>query len=342
MEYRPFGRTGVRVSALGLGCWMFGDRADEAESARIIDRALDLGVNFFDTANNYGGAPGRSESVVGACLAKSAKRDRVVLNTKAFMPVEDDPNGRGVSRRHLIRQCEESLRRLRTDHIDVYTLHRFDPDTPVDEPLRALDDLVRAGKVRYLGVSTAAAWEVVESLWVAKEFGLNRIVAETPPYNILDRRAERELIPMAETFGLAVNPWAPLGGGVLSGRYRRGEPPPEGTRYGPGGVLAPYAGDRFSEAVFDVLDVLESIAARHGVTVAQVAFSWVVRQRGVTSVLSGPERLADLDSCAESLAIEWTAEDLAAIDAVAPPGDKVASWYEPLGGPRFRPHPHRV
>jgi aryl-alcohol dehydrogenase-like predicted oxidoreductase len=183
---------------------------------------------------------------------------------------------------------------------------------------------------------------VVESLWVAKEFGLNRIVAETPPYNILDRRVERELLPMAETFGLAVNPWAPLGGGVLTGQYRRGEPPVAGSRYGAGGVLAGFAGDRFGDPVFDVLDVLEGIAARQGVTVAQLAFSWVVRQPGVTSVLGGPERLADLDSCAQSLAIEWTAEDLAAIDAVAPPGDKVAGWYEPLGGPRFRPHPNRV
>ncbi|MEV0128459.1 aldo/keto reductase [Dactylosporangium sp. NPDC050688] len=343
MEYRPFGRTGVRVSALGLGCWMFGDRADEAESARIIDQALDLGINFFDTANNYGGAPGRSESIVGAALEKSSKRDRVVINTKAYMPVDaDDVNGWGVSRRHLIQQCEASLRRLRTDHVDVFTLHRFDPDVPVDETLRALDDLVRAGKVRYLGVSTSAAWEVVESLWVAKEFGLNRIVAETPPYNLLDRRVERELMPMAATFGLAVNPWAPLGGGVLTGQYQRGTPPPDGSRYGGGGVLAGFAGDRFSDAVFDVLDVLTEMAGQRGVTVAQLAFSWVVRQPGVTSVLCGPERLADLTSCAESLAITWDAESLAALDAVAPPGDKVASWYDPLTGPRFRPHPHRL
>ena len=233
MEYRLLGRTGVRVSPLTLGCMMFGRRTEPEDAYAIVDRALDAGINFLDTANVY--SRGRSEEITGEALQRNGQRARVVLATKVHGTMDDDdPNAQGTSRRHLVEQCEASLRRLQTDWIDLYQLHRPRPEIAIDETLRALDDLVRAGKVRYLGTSTFGAWQVVEALWAAKELGLNRFVCEQPPYNLLDRRVERELLPMCQTYGLAAIPWSPLAGGLLTGKYRRGEPPPEGTRYGGG------------------------------------------------------------------------------------------------------------
>src|ERR1700736_583367 len=230
MDYRAFGRTGVRVSPLCLGCMMFGRRTEAEESYAIIDRALDAGLNFVDTANVY--ARGQSEEITGHALHRDNRRQRVVLATKVHGAMaDDDPNAAGNSRRHIIAECEASLRRLQTDYIDLYQLHRPEPTTPIDETLRALDDLIRAGKVRYIGTSTFGAWQVVEALWASKELGLNRFVSEQPPYNILDRRIERELVPMAQTFGIGLVPWSPIAGGLLSGKYRRGQPIPEDSRF---------------------------------------------------------------------------------------------------------------
>src|SRR5919106_6063522 len=200
---------------------MFGGRTDTEDSADIIDRAIDEGVNFLDTANVY--STGASEEAVGKALKRNGKRDSIVLATKVHGRMDDeDPNAAGNHRRHVIEQCEASLRRLQTDHIDLYQIHRPDSRIPIDETLRALDDLIRAGKVRYIGTSTFAAWQVVESLWAAKELGLNRFVCEQPPYHLLDRRIERELIPMCQTYGIGIIPWSPLAGGFLTGKYRRG------------------------------------------------------------------------------------------------------------------------
>ena len=194
MEYRSLGRTGTKVSSLCLGCLMFGGRTSESDSMDIIDRAIDGGINFLDTANMY--VRGRSEEMVGKALQRNGKRDRIVLATKVhFRMDDDDPNAQGNSRRHIVEQCEASLRRLQTDYIDLYQVHRPCSDVPIDETLRALDDLIRAGKVRYIGSSTFAAWQVVESLWAARELGLNRFVCEQPPYHLLDRSIERELVP---------------------------------------------------------------------------------------------------------------------------------------------------
>jgi aryl-alcohol dehydrogenase-like predicted oxidoreductase len=341
MEFRALGRTGVKVSKLCLGCWMFGDRASVEESTKIIKTALDAGVNFFDTSNVYGGAPGRSESIVGDALAAAGRRNEVVLATKVYWPVDPaNPNGRGVSRRHIIEQCELSLRRLRTDHIDLYYMHRLDPDVPVDEPLRALDDLIRAGKVRYIGASTTAAWQFVEALWVSKELGLNRFIAETPPYNIVDRRIERELLPMAETFGVAVNVWAPIAGGLLSGLYRRGEPVPAASRYADPRIATAYS-HRLSAGVFDVIDVLTPIAAGHGCSLAQLALAWVLQQRAITTAVTGPEKLSDLVENVAATEIALTAGEVEAIDRVAPQGGVLSAFYEPDAN-QFRMHPHRV
>ncbi|MGI5916250.1 MAG: aldo/keto reductase, partial [Anaerolineae bacterium] len=207
MEYRNLGRTGVRVSTLCLGCMMFGGRTEEGPSMDIIDRAIDAGINFLDTANVY--SRGRSEEVVGRALKRNGKRDRIILATKVHGRMDDDDvNAAGNHRQHIIRQVEESLRRLQTDYIDLYQIHRPSSDVPIDETLRALDDLIRSGKVRYIGTSTYAAWQLMEALMVARELGLNRFVSEQPPYHLLDRRIERELVPFVLTYGTALVSWS--------------------------------------------------------------------------------------------------------------------------------------
>ena len=262
MEYRNLGRTGVRVSPLCVGCLMLGRETSEAESMEIVDRAIDRGINFFDTANMYG--RGMSETVLGKAFARNGRRDRVVLATKAhFRMDDDDPNAIGNSRRHMIEQCEKSLRRLQTDHVDLFYVHRPESETPIDETLRALDDLVRAGKVRYIGCSMFTAWQIVESLWAAKEHGLNRFVAEQPPYNLLERRIERELVPCAQTYGIAIMSWSALAAGFLAGRYRRGEAPPPDSRHR-GASAQGKPGEILGDASFAVLDVLEGNRGREG------------------------------------------------------------------------------
>lgn len=332
MEYRNLGRTGVKVSPLCLGCMLFGGRTEDADAIRIIDRALDAGINFIDTANVYN--RGRSEEVVGKALKQNGKRDRVVLATKVHgRMADDDPNAWGNSRRHIIEQCEASLRRLQTDYIDLYQIHRPGSDVPIDETLRALDDLIRAGKVRYIGTSTFAAWQVVESLWVSKELGLNRFVTEQPPYHLLDRRIERELIPMARTYGLGIIPWSPLAGGFLTGKYNRDQKPPEGSRYDEHSARE----DMFSEQAFAVLDVVRELAAAKGCTPSQLALAWVVQQPGVASPIIGPRTMEQLEDNLGALQVTITDEDRASLDKVAPPGRAIVPYYQADFGPhKFR------
>ena len=330
MDYRSFGRTGVKVSALCLGTMNFGGRTDEKDSATIINHALDAGINFVDTANVYGHDPadfdigrGRSEEIIGRTLKQNGKRSRVVLATKAHFPMRDDPNAQGSGRRHLIEQCEASLRRLQTDVIDLYQLHHPTNDVPVDETLRALDDLIRAGKVRYIGTSSFAAWQIVESVWVSKEWGLNRFVCEQPVYNLLDRRVERELIPMAQTYGLAIIPWSPMAGGLLTGRYRRGQTPPPDSRYDSFWQRPDY----LTDAVFDVLDVVEALAAEKDCTPTQIALRWCLDQPGITSPIIGPRTLSHLQNNLDTLDITLSAEDHQRLDAIAPPGQMTVPFY---------------
>ena len=334
IETRLLGRTGVRVSNLCLGAMMFGWRTEPAESYGIVDRAIDAGVNFIDTANVYG--RGRSEEVTGEVLARNGKRDRIVLATKFHGSMDDtDPNAWGASRRHIIDACEASLRRLGTDWIDLYQIHRPRPDTAIDETLRALDDLVRQGKVRYLGTSTFAAWQFVESLWVAERHGLNRFVCEQQPYNLLDRRVERELMPMARTYGVATIPWSPLGGGLLTSKYRRGEEPPPGTRFANANAMQRR---RYNERIFDVIEGLEPLARGRGVTLSQYALAWVMAQPGVTSPIIWPRTMAQLEDNLSAADVEIAQEDARAIDALIPPGQMVAPFYEA----DFGPHGFRV
>ena len=228
MEYRPLGRTGVMVSSLCLGAMNFGGVTPADEGIAIINRALDAGINFIDTANVYNA--GESERVVGRALQANGKRDEIVLATKVFSVVGEGQNDRGASRYHIVKACEDSLKRLQTDHIDLYQLHRPSAIIPQDETLRAFDDLVTAGKVLYIGASTHPAWKVMEAIGISEQHHLVRYISEQPPYNLLDRRIENELVPLAQQYGLALLPWSPLAGGILAGRYDRKDTYPDGSR----------------------------------------------------------------------------------------------------------------
>src|SRR5512134_785959 len=228
MEYRKLGRSGVMVSPLCLGTMNFGGTTTEAEAFAIMQKAVDAGINFFDTANVYN--KGESERITGKFLKEKNLRDQVVLATKVFGRVGDLPNEAGGTRYHIIKACEDSLQRLQTDHIDLYQLHRPPLTHPQEETLRAFDDLIRAGKVRYIGCSTHPAWMVMEALSMSERYGLNRYISEQPPYNLLDRRIENELVPLAQKYDLALIPWSPLAMGMLAGRYTQTEQYPEGSR----------------------------------------------------------------------------------------------------------------
>jgi aryl-alcohol dehydrogenase-like predicted oxidoreductase len=310
---------------------MFGGRTEPEDSYAIIDRALDAGINFLDTANVY--SRGRSEEVTGEALKRNGKRHQVVLATKVHGRMDDDDvNAFGNNRRHIIEQCEASLRRLQTDTIDLYQVHRPQSDIPIDETLRALDDLIRAGKVRYIGSSTFAAWQVVESLWVAKELGLNRFVCEQSPYNLLDRRVERGLLPMAQTYGIGIIPWSPLGGGLLTGKYRRGAPSPPEGRYADVSER-PWMQRRKTEGVYDVVEAIEPLAEEKGCTLSQFAVAWCMGQPGVTSPIIGPRTMEQLEDNLGALDVVITDEDRARIDALVPPGGVFAPFYEADFGP---------
>ena len=332
MQYRPLGRTGVKVSEICLGAMMFGGRTEFEDGVSIVDAALDQGINFIDTANVYN--HGRSEEVVGEALKRRGARDRVVLATKVHGVMDsEDPNGQGNSRRHIIQQCEASLKRLQTDWIDLYQIHRPQSDIPIDETLRALDDLVRDGKVRYIGTSTYSAWQLVESFWVSDKMNLSRFVCDQPPYNLLDRRIERELVPMVQTYGMGIIPWSPLGGGLLTGKYRRGQPLPEDGRYTLS--TAPQHRRRLNERIYDIIDGLEPIAQGKECTMAQLSLAWTLQQPGITSPIIGPRTMEQFEDNMGALRVEFSDEDLQMIDAVSIPGDAVSPYYEADWGPHI-------
>ena len=335
MEYRNFGRTGMKVSQLCMGCMYFGAKTPEEEAYKLFDACIDAGINFFDTANVYN--RGTSESVLGKILADRGNREKLVIATKVHGRMDDDdPNAAGNSRRHIIEQCEASLKRLGTDYVDLYQIHRPDSQVPIDETLRALDDLVRAGKVRYMGTSTYAAWQSVEALWASKELGLNRFVSEQPPYSIADRRIERELLPMARTYGYGIIPWSPLAGGLLTGKYGRGKEAPEGARYADSS--RPNLAKRVTERLYDALEELEELVVGKGVTMSQFALAWVMNQPGVTSPIIGSRNLEQLRDNLEALEVEIADADRERVDEIVPPGTNVSGFYDADWGP----HPHRV
>ena len=332
MEYRNLGRTGVKVSQLCLGTMMFGRSTSEDDSIAMIDHALGHGINFVDTANAY--SAGASERIVGKALA-GGKRAGVVLATKAFFPQDPkDPNARGLSRRHLVQACDASLQRLQTDWIDLYQLHRAQADVPIDETLRALDDLVHAGKVRYIGTSMFASWKIVEALWAAKELGLNRFVCEQMAYNLLDRTAEREVIPAAQSFGIGLIPWAPLCGGLLTGKYRRDDQSADGRWHG--------GKDNFGRpatpAAFDVIEGLVALAQEKTCTPSQLALAWNAAQPGVTAPIVGPRTLEQLADNLGAVDVRIDDEDRRRLDALAPPCSATLRYYDAAMAVDFRPN----
>jgi aryl-alcohol dehydrogenase-like predicted oxidoreductase len=333
MEYRNLGRTGVNVSQICLGTMMFGSSTSEQDSIPIIEHALGAGINFVDTANIY--SLGESERIVGKALAKSGLRADVVLATKAFFPMErGKPNSGGLSRRHLIDACEASLKRLGTDWIDLYQMHRAQADIPIDETLRALDDLIRAGKIRYIGTSMFPAWKITESLWAAKELGLNRFVAEQCTFHLLDRTAERELLPAAQSFGIAVIPWGPLCGGLLTGKYRRDDQSAEGRWHG--------GKDNFdrqvTSAAFDFIEAHAVHASDKGCSPAQLAIAWNGAQPGITAPIIGPRTMEQLVDNLGSTDVSINAEDVARIDALAPPMSTTMRYYDAAVAIDLRPN----
>jgi aryl-alcohol dehydrogenase-like predicted oxidoreductase len=310
MEYRLFGRTGVKVSPLCLGCMNFGEVTSERDSIEIIHAAIDAGINFVDTADAYN--DGNSEVAVGKAL--KGRREKVFLATKVNFPTGDGPNDSGASRLHILRACEDSLRRLDSDHIDLYQIHRPNPHIPVDETLGALTDLVRAGKVRYIGCSTYPAWMVMEALATSEREHLARYVSEQPPYNLLDRRIENELIPLALRYNLAIIPWAPLAQGVLAGRYRVNQPLPGDSRAGR------LAGTAYAERVtprgIAAGSEFSRLAEQFGKTPGQLALTWVKDQPGVTAPIVGPRTVPQLDEALAATELTLDPDELQAIDVI--------------------------
>jgi aryl-alcohol dehydrogenase-like predicted oxidoreductase len=335
MHYRQFGRTGVQVSPLSLGSMLFGGKTPESEANTIIDYALDAGINVIDTANVY--EHGRSEEVIGAALKRNGKRSRVILNTKVWGRMDThDPNAAGLHRRHIREQCEASLRRLQTDYIDVYYIHRQMQNIPIDETLRALDDLVHSGKVLYIGCSTFPAWSVVESLWVAKEYGLHRFTCEQPPYHLLDRSIEHELVPMAQTYGLALMAWSPLAGGLLTGKYQKGAPAL--GRIQPGNT---WADRHFTSATMEAVGALSQIAHEKGCTLSQLALAWCLSNPGITSAILGTRTLEQLTDQLGALNVTLTVQEHQRIDQICPPGKTFVSYYYEDSSADFRPAQYR-
>ena len=324
------GRTGVEVSPLCLGAMMFGawGNPDHDESIRIIHSALDAGLNFVDTADVY--SRGESEEIVGKALA-GGRRDDVVLATKFHGSMGEDPNERGNSRRWIFREVENSLRRLGTDWIDLYQVHRPDLDTDLDETLGALTDLVRAGKIRYFGSSTFPAHLIVEAQWVAERRGRERFVCEQPPYSLLVRGIEADVLPVCERYGMGVIPWSPLAGGWLSGRYRKDAETPTSTRSGR--IPQRYDLSRpENQRKLDAADRLAQLAAEAGLTLIQMAIAFVIRHPAVTAAIIGPRTTEQLESQLPALDVSLDDELLDRIDEVVPPGtnfNRADTGWEP-------------
>ena len=336
MDYRRLGNTGLKVSRICLGTMMFGrwGNADPDDCTRIIHKALDEGVNFIDTANRYNW--GESEAITAKAM--QGRREQIVLATKVFMPGAGGILDRGTSRRHVMLQVEESLRRLGTDWIDLYQLHRHDKDTPIEEVLSALNDCVRQGKVRYIGVSTGHAadpveiswpgWRLVEALWVSERKGFEPIVSTQPPYSIFSRDAERDLFPVCERFGIGAIVWSPLEGGWLAGHYRKGRPAPPDSRATNQTEFGHFVRDNFDLASrrgqqrLEVVEALVQMAEELGVSLAAYANAWTLRHPAVTSAIVGPRVMRHLDAGFEALGVRIPDEHLARIDALVAPGTR--------------------
>ena len=314
MHYRTLGRTGIKVSPYALGAMMFGavGNPDHDESIRIIHKALDAGINFVDTADAY--SRGESEEIVGRAL--KGRRDEVVLATKVHLPMGDDPNQRGNSRRWIMTEAENSLRRLQTDHIDLYQIHRPDPDTDIEETLSALSDLIHAGKVRAIGSSTMPASGIVEAQWVAERRGLERFRTEQPPYSILDRGIETEVLPVVQRYGMGTLVWSPLAQGMLTGRIRKGRQTDLRRA-----TMFKHISD---ERRLDAVEQLIPLADQAGLPITHLAMAFAIAHPGVTSAIIGPRTMEQLDDLLAGTEVALSDEILDRIDEIVPPGIDVS------------------
>jgi aryl-alcohol dehydrogenase-like predicted oxidoreductase len=338
MNYRTLGRTGVKVSPLCLGAMMFGDwgNQDHDDGVRIIHRALDAGINFIDTADVY--SRGESEEIVGKALA-GGRRENVVLATKVHGTMGDDPNQFGNSRRWIVKEVDNSLRRLGTDWIDLYQIHRPEEDTDIEETLGALSDLVHAGKVRYIGSSTFPPSQIVEAQWAAERRNLERFVCEQPPYSILVRGVENDVLPTCRRHGMGVIPWSPLAGGWLSGRYRKDAENPTSQRADriPGRYDLSLPGN---QRKLEAADALARLAEEAGMSLIELALAFVIRHPAVTAAIIGPRTMEHLESQLSAAEIELSDELLDRVDEIVPPGVDLnpadAGWQNPALAPAAR------
>jgi aryl-alcohol dehydrogenase-like predicted oxidoreductase len=311
MRYRRLGGSGLKVSVVGLGTNNFGRRIDEAASVRVVHAALDRGITFLDTADVYGG--GKSEEFIGKAL--QGRRQEAIIATKFASPMGEGPYQRGGSRLYVRRAVEESLRRLNTDYIDLYQMHWFDPETAIEETLSTLDDLVREGKVRYIGSSNFSGWQIADADWVAQMSGFERFVSAQNQYSLLNRSVEREVIPACERFDVGMIPYSPLANGLLTGKYRRGQPPPPGTKL----AGSPNADRYLTPENFTAVEGLERFASEHGISLLQVAFGGLAAQPQVSSVIAGATSPEQVRANAEAGLWEPSDEELEEIDGIVPP-----------------------
>lgn len=307
MEYKNLGDTGLKVSAVGVGCNNFGMRCDKSASIAVVHAALDAGINFFDTADVYGGS--LSEEYLGAAIA-GKDRTQIIIATKFSAPMGEGVLNRGASRHHVMSAVDASLRRLGTDYIDLYQQHGPDPSTPVQETLQALDDLIRAGKVRYIGNSNYSGWQIADADWTARHHGLNRFATAQNQYNLLERRVEREVIPACQRFGLGLLPYFPLASGLLTGKYQRSAEPPAGSRLANFGERGKAA---LSDANFDIVDKLDTFAREHGHTLLELAMSWLASMPHVASVIAGATRPEQVQANVSAAGWRLSAEEMAEV-----------------------------
>jgi aryl-alcohol dehydrogenase-like predicted oxidoreductase len=311
MEYRNLGKSGLQVSIVGLGCNNFGGRLDEAQTKAVIDKCIDEGITMFDTSDIYGGR-GKSEEFMGPAL--KPHRRNVVIATKCAGPMGEGPYWRGTSRKYIIEAVEDSLRRLQTDYIDLFQIHFPDPNTPIDETLHALDDLVRDGKIRYIGNSNFKAWQVVEADWVSRTEHITRFISAQNEHSLLQRGPEAELIPACEKYGIGLLPFFPLASGFLTGKYRPDQPAPEGTRLG--AANSPMAARILHEGNFDQLVKLEKFAEDRGHSMIELAFSWLASKPIVGSVIAGATKPEQVEQNAKAADWRLTPEEMTEVDEI--------------------------
>ncbi|MGC8976952.1 MAG: aldo/keto reductase [Candidatus Ratteibacteria bacterium] len=319
MEYRQLGKSGLRVSKLCIGTMVGFTNENYEEAKKIVETGIDYGINFIDTADCYG----ESEEIIGRILKETGKRNKVILATKFGWYMGDGPNDYGGSIKHIIEACEASLRRLKTDYIDLYIIHVVDPNTPMEETLYALDKLVRDGKIRYIGTSKHPSYLILEGIFISEKYGWARFVSEQPPYNLLDRSIENELIPMALRYGIGITPFFPLAAGLLSGKYRKGVKLEEGRMKWRIEKMDPIV-----EKSLEVIEKLIVLAENRGVNLAEFSLSWLMNMQGVSSVILGARKIEYLLSGIKACDIKLTEEEMKKVDEIVPPGSYVYPYYE--------------